>query len=85
MFSQFLSLLNSSIKPLYKSWTHNEFPNFWPAFQTPLWSIRMLNGNTNVCNAIYKSVKFAYKALLNTETCNTYRIKNKFLEILQNH
>lgn len=45
----------------------------------------MLKGNTNVCNAIYKSVKFAYKALLNTETCYNYRINNKFLEILQNH
>lgn len=61
------------------------FQIFGLHFKPLLWSIRMLKGNTNVCNAIYKSVKFAYKALLNTETCYNYRINNKFLEILQNH
>lgn len=46
----------------------------------------MLNGITNVYDAIYNSDKFANKALLNavikTETCYTYRIKRKVLENL---
>lgn len=42
----------------------------------------MLNGNINVCNVIYKFVKFVYKVFLNIEICYIYRIKNKFLEIL---